>query len=105
MESKFTGKLIGLIGMHLLSFLIVLVTLGLAYPAAVCMQERWYARHTYIDGKQLVFDGNGWQLFGKYIVWFLLSIITLGIYGFWVGIKMKKWVVAHTHFAEEKKAD
>lgn len=55
------------------------------------------AKHTVIDGKRLVFDGKGVQLFGQYIKWFLLSIITLGIYSFWLNIKMKQWVVSHTH--------
>ena len=65
------------------------------------MKERWLAKHTIIDGKQLVFDGKGIQLFGQYIKWFLLSIVTFGIYTLWLGIKMKKWVVKHTHFIEK----
>lgn len=97
MESKFTGRLIGLIGVNLLSGLITIITLGIAYPAGVCIKERWIARNTIIDGKRLVFDGKGIQLFGKYIGWFLLTIITLGIYSFWLGIKMKQWIVSHTH--------
>ncbi|MGN0765435.1 MAG: DUF898 family protein [Christensenellales bacterium] len=97
MESKFTGGLAGLIGINIAQFLISLITLGIALPWAVCMKERWYAKRTVIDGKQLTFDGTGGQLFGNYIKWFLLSIITLGIYSFWLSIKMKKWVVSHTH--------
>ena len=100
MESKFTGTLWGLIGINILTTLISVVTLGIAIPAAVCMRERWLAKRTIIDGKQLQFDGTGWQLFGNYIKWFLLCIVTLGIYSFWLNIKMKKWVVSHTHFAE-----
>lgn len=97
MKSKFTGGLGGLIGINIAQFLISLITLGIGLPWALCMKERWYAKHTIIDGKQLTFDGTGGQLFGNYIKWFLLSIITLGIYSFWIGIKMKKWVVSHTH--------
>lgn len=97
MESKFTGGLDGLIGINIALFLISLITLGIGLPWALCMKERWYAKHTVIDGKQLTFDGTGGQLFGNYIKWFLLSIITLGIYSFWLSIKMKKWVVSHTH--------
>lgn len=96
-ESKFTGGLLGLIGISILQFLLTFFTLGLGAPWAICMKERWIAKHTIIDGHQLVFDGNGAQLFGKYIVWFLLTIITFGIYGFWLNIKMKQWVVKHTH--------
>ena len=97
MESKFTGSLIQLIGVSILQTLLTLITFGIALPWAVCIKERWVAKHTIIDGKQLVFDGNGGQLFGKYILWFLLTVVTFGIYAFWLTIKMKKWVVSHTH--------
>ena len=99
MESKFTGGLLGMIGVGILQALIIIFTLGLALPWAICMKESWYAKHTIIDGTQLTFDGNGAQLFGNYIKWFLLTVITLGIYGFWLSIKMKQWVVKHTHTA------
>lgn len=97
MESKFTGRLIGLIGIGILQAILIAITLGLGTPWAVCMKEKWMAEHTIIDGKQVTFDGNGGQLFGHYIKWFLLTIITLGIYSFWLSIKMKQWVVSHTH--------
>lgn len=97
MESKFAGGLLGLIGINILSGLLTLITLGIAYPWAVCIKERWLAKHTIYDGQQMVFDGNGGQLFGNYIKWFLLTIITVGIYSFWLGIKMRQWVVKHTH--------
>ena len=97
MESKFTGGLLGLIGISILEILIITFTFGLAAPWAICMRERWIAEHTIIDGHQLVFDGTGGQLFGNYIKWFLLTIVTFGIYGLWLGINMKKWVVKHTH--------
>ena len=96
-ESKFTGGLLGLIGINILQGLIMFLTLGLAVPWAVCMKERWIAKHTILDGRQVYFDGTGGQLFGNYIKWFLLTIITLGIYGFWLDIKMKQWIVKHTH--------
>ncbi len=96
-ESKFTGGLLGLIGINLLVGFLTLITLSIALPWAICIKERWIAKHTYIDGKQLVFDGTGGQLFGSYIKWFLLTLITLGIYGFWLEIKMKQWLVKHTH--------
>ena len=97
-ESKFNGGLLGLIGINIITVLLTFVTLGIGLPWAMCMKERWYAKHTIIDGKQIVFDGNGGQLFGQYIKWFLLCIITLGIYSFWLEIKMKQWITKHTHF-------
>ena len=98
-ESKFTGGLLGLIGVYILQSLLIFVTLGLGAPWAICIKERWLAKHTIIDGQQLVFDGNGAQLFGNYIKWFLLTVITLGIYAFWLDIKMKQWITKHTHMA------
>ena len=98
-ESKFDGGLLGMIGIGILQGLLVAITLGFGAPWAICMRERWIARHTVIDGRRLVFDGTGGQLFGNYIKWFLLTIITIGIYGFWLSIKMKQWVTKHTHFA------
>ena len=98
-RSQFTGGLLGLIGINLLQTFLIFLTLGLGVPWAVCLKERWIAKHTIIDGRQLVFDGTGGQLFGNYIKWFLLTILTLGIYGFWLDIKMKQWITKHTHFA------
>ena len=98
-ESQFTGGLLGLIGINILQCLLMVITLGFGAPWAICMKERWIAKHTIIDGRRLIFDGTGGQLFGNYIKWFLLTVITLGIYGFWLDIKMKQWVTKHTHFA------
>ena len=99
MESKFTGGLLGSIGIGILKILLTVFTLGIGLPWAVCLGERWVAKHTIIDGRALTFDGTGGQLFGKYIVWLLLTFITFGIYAFWLSIKMKQWVVSHTHVA------
>ena len=97
-HSAFTGGLLALIGVKLWQIILTAVTLGLGAPWAICSKERWIAKHTYIDGRQLYFDGTGGQLFGNYIKWYLLTLITFGIYGFWLDIKMKQWIVKHTHF-------
>jgi uncharacterized membrane protein YjgN (DUF898 family) len=98
-HSKFTGSLLGQIGINFLQSLLIVFTLGFGTPWAVCMKQRWIAKHTIIDGHQLVFDGNGAQLFGSYIKWMLLTIVTLGIYAFWLDIKMQQWITKHTHLA------
>ena len=97
MESKFDGGLLGLIGISILSVIIIIFTLGICTPWAVCIRENCYVKHTIIDGKRLYFDGKAIQLFGNWIKWLLLTIITLGIYSFWISIKMKQWVTLHTH--------
>ena len=97
--SQFTGGLLGLIGINILQSLIIMFTLGIGTTWAICVKERWIAKHTYIDGRQLKFDGTGGQLLGKFLLWVLLTIITFGIYSFWLEIKLKAWLVKHTHFA------
>ena len=100
MESKFTGGLLGMIGIGILQILIIIFTLGIGTPWAVCLKQRWRVKHTIIDGHQLAFDGTGGQLFGNFIKWFLLTIITIGIYGLWLSIKMQQWVTKHTHLVQ-----
>ncbi len=99
-KSSFDGKLIQLIGYHILGYLITGITFGLGYPWAKCFVEKWTVKHQTIDDERLSFDGNGAQLFGKYILWIVLTVITFGIYGLWLAIKMKKWTVSHTHIKE-----
>lgn len=97
MESKFTGRLLGAIGIDFLAFFLTLITLGIGAPWAYCKVQRWYAKHTTLDGHQVVFDGTGGQLFGSYIKWFFLTIITVGIYSLWLPLKLEAWRVSHTH--------
>ena len=97
-RSRFDGGVLGYIGIHLLATLVSVCTLFIGYPWAACMTYRWEIKHTTIDGKRLVFDGTGAQLFGTYIKWFLLCIITIGIYTLWLPVKMTAWRVKHTRF-------
>ena len=97
MKSTFTGGLLGQIGIGFLCVIVIVFTLGLGIPWATCISQRWYTKHTIIDGQQLYFDGKALQLFGNYIKWFLLTIITLGIYSLWLSIKLRQWVTSHTH--------
>ena len=101
MESKFTGGLLGMIGIGILQAIITIFTFGIGAPWAICLKEGWYVRHTVVDGHQLTFDGTGGQLLGNWVKWFLLMIITLGIYSFWVAPRMFNWVASHLHKVEE----
>jgi len=86
------------IGTGLLAFLITVLTLGIAYPYALVLRQRWRAKHTFINGHRLVFLGTGIGLFGLWIKWLLLTIVTLGIYLLWVVPRIQKWVVENTDF-------
>jgi uncharacterized membrane protein YjgN (DUF898 family) len=95
---QFDGGAGTFLGTGILAALITIFTLGICYPFAMVLAERWRAKHTYIDGKRLVFTGSAMGLFGLWIKWFLLSIITLGIYSFWVAPRLQQWKVENTEF-------
>ena len=100
MRSKFTGGLLGLIGVNILSWLITFCTLGLATPWAMCIKYKWEVKNTVIEGRRLKFVGTGSSLFLHYIKWWILTIITFGIYGFWLYIKLLQWKTENTVFED-----
>lgn len=87
------------LGTGILGFLITIFTLGICYPFAIVLLQRWKAKHTLFRGNRLMFTGSAWSLFGNWIKWLLLIIITLGIYSFWVQPRMQKWIVEHTELS------
>lgn len=97
---RFDGGAATYVGTGLLAFLITVLSFGFCYPFALVLRERWRAKHSYIDGHQLVFTGTGWGLFGNWVKWFLLCIVTIGIYSFWVGPRIQQWRWEHLAFAD-----
>ena len=95
----FDGGAATYFGTAILAVLVTVCTLGVCYPFAVVLRERWRAKHSYIDGQPLVFIGSALGLFGLWIKWFLLIVITLGIYSFWVGPRIARWKWENTEFA------
>ena len=87
------------VGTKLLGLLITICTLGIAYPFALVLVQRWKAKHTYVYGQRLEFRGTGLGLFGLWIKWFVLIIVTFGIYSLWVVPRVQKWIVINTDFA------
>lgn len=96
---SFNGGAGTYLGTALLGGLITIITLGICYPFSFVLMEQWRAKHSFIEGRQLVFTGTGVGLFGLWIKWFLLIVITVGIYGFWVAPQIAKWKWEHTSFA------
>lgn len=96
---QFRGGAASWFGTQLLGAIIIICTLGICYPFAVVLVERWRAENTYLSGRQLRFIGTGWGIFGLWIKWLLLSIITLGIYTFWVYPRLMRWKVENTVYA------
>ena len=97
-ESKFTADFWGYTGYNLLAGLIKVVSLGFATPWALCMQNRYYAKHTIIDGCEIRFNGYGSSLIGKYILWSFLTVITFGIFSFSFSVRMNRWMTKHVNF-------
>jgi uncharacterized membrane protein YjgN (DUF898 family) len=93
------------IGTGILAVLITVFTLGICYPFALVLKERWRAKHSYIDGQRLVFTGSAIGLFGNWIKWLLLSVVTFGIYLFWVGPRIARWKWEHTDFDPTSRAN
>jgi uncharacterized membrane protein YjgN (DUF898 family) len=96
---QFRGGAASWFGTQILGVLITICTLGLCYPFAVVLVERWRANNTFLHGRQLQFIGTGWGIFGLWLKWLLLSIITLGIYTFWVYPRLMQWKVENTVYA------
>ena len=95
---RFDGGAATYVGTALLGLAITVLTLGICYPFALVLNERWRAKHSYIDGFQLRFTGSAIGLFGNWITWLFLSVITLGIYLLWVIPRIQRWKAQHTEF-------
>ena len=57
----FDGGAATYFGTGILAALITVFTLGIGYPWALCLFQRWKAKHTYIDGRRLKFTGGGFS--------------------------------------------
>ena len=55
----FDGGAVTYLGTAIFGILITLCTFGIGYPWALCSLQRWKAKHTFIQGKQLKFIGGG----------------------------------------------
>ncbi len=61
---QFRGGAATWFGTQILGVLITLVTLGICYPFAVVLVERWRAKNTFLLGRPMQFTGTGWGIFG-----------------------------------------
>ena len=100
-QSQFNGTVGEYFRLSILMFLLVVFTLGLGMPWAICMLHRWRMNNLVIDGKQVFFCGRGKKLFWRYIGWSILSLLTLGVYAFRIPVKVMDWLMDHTHLGSE----
>lgn len=96
-DSYFDGGLLGLIGVNLFSNMLTFLSFGLLYPFVICYKQKWYAKHTIINRKKLIFKGTSLSLVGHYFLWWFLSLITFGIFALWLPIKIWQWKAKNTH--------
>ena len=107
-DSFFDGKTIQYIGISILNYFIIVLSLGLLSPLADCIEINWICKHSVIGKKKLVFDGKAIGIWGYRILWGLATIVTFGIFGLWVPIFEMDWFAKHTHIKradEEYKTD
>lgn len=81
-------------------YFIILLSLGIAGPWAICKWGRFHASKSSINGKNLVFTGNAKEFLPTYLILILLMIVTAGIYGIWAGPKVMKWYWESFDFKE-----
>ena len=65
------------------------------------IRQRWFVRHTRVNGYRLKFTGKTWNLTFKGIKWFFATVFTVLIFGLWLPIKVKQWRTAHTVIDDE----
>jgi len=64
-ESKFSGSFFGYAWVNFVYYASIILTANVAMPFGLCYRERWLAKHTVINGKQLDFYGSATKLFLK----------------------------------------
>ena len=94
----FDGGALSFLCTAIAATLITVGTVGVGFPFAVVLLERWRAGHTYIDGQRLRFSGTGLGLFALLVKSSLLCFITFGVYSFWVLPRLQRWKVENTDF-------
>ena len=82
----------GLIGGGVLAFFGFIFALAWASN----IRQRWFVRHTRVNGYRLKFTGKTWNLAFKGVKWFFCTVFTLLIFALWLPIKVKQWRTAHT---------
>ncbi|HRY59925.1 MAG TPA: DUF898 family protein [Patescibacteria group bacterium] len=97
---EFKGDGISFLWLCIWTGFLCFITIGIYSPWAYCEIEKWKAKNTYIDGKQLVFKGTGGGIFGTWLLIFFLSFITLGIYMPWGMCRIIRWKTNNLYYAD-----
>jgi len=76
-ESKFSGKLMPFAWVNLVYLASIILTANILMPFGLCYRERWMAKNTVINGKQLVFEGKAFPLFLKQRIFAIIGPILI----------------------------
>jgi len=101
-KSKLFLGVFDLIALNIGTGLIIIFTLGLGYPIAAVIKEKYIKDRTIISNRKIVFSGSAGDLYITYIKWMILVVITFGIYLFWLNRNILRWKVSNTNFVDKK---
>lgn len=101
----FYGKGENLLWINFVNFILIIITLGLNIPWAICRYNRWYYKNLILNGKRFKFVGKGSELFPLYFVVSILTIITLGIYAPFGYCKILRWLSTKVELIDEDEAE
>lgn len=96
-DSGFDGNSFQYFGYSLMQLLVLILTLGLAYPWTHNMMLRWLTRHQVINNDRLYYDGTALGMFFRAIAAIILSVITFGIFMPWARCWLWRYQYSHTH--------
>ena len=99
-DSYFDKKVKDYIILKIKCIAICVLSLGIAYPWALCMEYKAKSHHTVICGKRLKFIGDPKELIFHWLLWWFLSIITFGFFIIVTHVRMDQWITANTIFED-----
>lgn len=97
-SSYFDGTVKEHIVHEIKSKLIIIFTLGIAYPWVLCNLYKVRIEHTVIEGRRLSFHGDPRILFKAWLKYLVLIYITFGIYNFIAAVRLNRWLTENTTF-------
>jgi hypothetical protein len=110
-DFKFTGRGLSFLWLQIWTVFLIAITGGIFFPWSFSAQQRWQAKHTYVQGKRLVFKGTGVGLIGNWLLIMFLTLITGGIYIPWAYCRIQRWktnnlrIVDTADYQEEESAE
>lgn len=100
-KSSLEIKVLPYLGFKILLLLIIVFSLGLAYPVAYYLETKYEINMTNIDRKVCSFHGLLKPLMKAWLKWLGLVVLTCGVYAFFISKKFIIWRYKYTHIDKE----